>query len=351
MLKLLSILLVVVFFSTCELRSVRDLKTKRLSPLDTIYSGNFTFDKTDPSPDEYTQWDFELQTLLAIDEAASSVGDVINIEYENSQTGDLIDALFQAYNTLYFVEINLDQSLSISDSQNTEKKKRSSTNYDSYIDSLRYARAFVAEAEEIVEADSEKTSLETAGASLDEIIESLESSEYNYELTTTTTTTTLAPVSGENSPLSSFYGESNHQYVDPDPDTYNQWDFEVETLLALDPIAASIYDIYEVTDQETERYLAYKLNGAYYAIYMVEMYLDMSVAKSSSEKRSITVYSDYVTRLQKARASITDAESRVEDSAELESIGLKLDSIIASLENSEYNVEVSEYDFDEQASN
>ena len=346
MLKLSSILLVVVFFSTYESRSVRDLKSKRLSPLDTIYSGNSTSEKTDPSPDEFTQWDFELHALLAIDEAASSVGNVYIIEYTNSQTGDQIDALFEAYNTLYIVEYNLDLALSINNYQSTEKKKRS-TNYDSYIDSLRYARAFVAQAADLVETDSEKESLESAGAALDEIVESFLNSQYNYELTTTPATT-QAPVPGDNSPLRSFYGGSSYEYVDADPETYNQWDFEVETLLALDTIAASIYDIYEVTNQETDRYLAYKLSDAYYAIYMVELDLDMSVSEGSTWKRSITVYSDYVSLLQNARTSIADAESMVEDSAVLEAIGSQLDSIITSFEYSEYNGEVTEYDFNEQ---
>ena len=347
MLKLLSILLVVVFFSTYELKSVRDLKSKRLSPLYTIHGGNYNYSILDPSPDEYTQWDFEVEMLLAIDEAASSVFDVINIEFKISETGDLIDALFEAYNTLYEVEYDLDLIVIIS-YQETDKKKKRDTYYSTIIDSLTYARTYVSKAAELVETDSETASLESAGTALDEIIESLESSEYNYEITTTTTTT-LAPVSGDYSPLRTFYGGSTYEYVDSDPDTYNQWDYEVETLLALDTIAASIYDIYEVTNQETDSDLASKLSDAYYAIYEVEMYLDMSVSYTSTRKRSITLYGNFVTLLQNARTSITDAESLVEDSTTLETIGSSLDPIITSLENSEYNVEVAGNGCDMQA--
>ena len=151
-------------------------------------------------------------------------------------------------------------------------------------------------------------------------------------------------VRGDNSPLRSFYGGSTYKFVDPDPVTYNRWDFEVETLLTLDRIAAYIYDIIEVTNPETNAELALKLGDAYYNIYMVEYYLNLSVTsvtKSSSKKRSTTLYGNNVSFLQKARASITDAKSLVENSAALETIGSSLDLMITSLENSEYNVEVS----------
>ena len=93
-----------------------------------------------------------------------------------------------------------------------------------------------------------------------------------------------------------------------------------------------------MTNPGTDAELALKLGDAYYNIYMVEYYLNMSVTKGSTRKRSITVYSDYVSRLQKARASITDAKSLVQNSAALETIGSSLDLIIASLEKSEFNV-------------